>query len=97
VEDMVIVKEDSALVGVSEFRTKAEEIFNELKNRKVIIEKRNKPIAVLLSLKKYEQMEELFEWIEDNALGYLAKEREKSTTKTKYLSLEELSKKIGLR
>ena len=94
---MVIVKEDSVLVGVSEFRTKAEAIFNELKSRKVIIEKRNKPIAVLLSLKKYEEMEELFEWIEDNALGYLAKEREKSTAKTKYLSLEELSKKAGLR
>ncbi len=94
---MVIVKEDSALVGISEFRTKAEEIFNELKNRKIIIERRNKPIAVLLSLKKYEQIEELFEWIEDNALGYLARERERSTPKTKYLSLEELSKKAGLR
>lgn len=93
---MVIVKEDSALVGVSEFRTKADEIFNELKIRKVIIEKRNKPIAVLLSLKKYEEMEELFEWIEDNALGYLAKERERSFSKAKYLSLKEVSKKIGL-
>ncbi|PIV39221.1 MAG: hypothetical protein COS29_03680 [Candidatus Omnitrophica bacterium CG02_land_8_20_14_3_00__42_8] len=94
---MVIVKEDSTLVGVSEFRTKADEIFNELKSRKVIIEKRNKPIAVLLSLKKYEEMEELFEWIEDNALGHLAKEREKALSKAKYLSLQEVSKKIGLR
>lgn len=94
---MVIVKGDSALVGVSEFRTKAEAIFNELKSRKIIIEKRNKPIAVLLSLKKYEEMEELFEWIEDNALGYIAREREKSTPKAKYISLQEASKKIGLR
>ena len=94
---MVIVKEDSALVGISEFRTKAEAIFNELKNRKVIIEKRNKPIAVLLSLKKYEEMEELFEWIEDNALGYIAREREISSPKAKYISLQEASKKIGLR
>jgi len=94
---MVIVKEDSVLVGVSEFRTKAEAIFNELKSRKIIIEKRNKPIAVLLSLKKYEEMEELFEWIEDNTLGYLAKEREKFLPKAKYLSLQEVSKKIGLR
>lgn len=94
---MVIVKEDSALVGVSEFRTKAEAIFNELKSRKIIIERRNKPIAVLLSLKKYEEMEELFEWIEDNALGYIARERDKSTPKAKYISLEDVSKKIGLR
>lgn len=42
---------------------------------KVIIERRNKPIAVLVPLKRYEQMEELLEWIEDQALGYLAKER----------------------
>lgn len=94
---MVIVKEDSALVGISEFRTKADAIFNELKSRKIIIERRNKPIAVLLSLKKYEEMEELFEWIEDNALGYIAKEREKSTPKAKYIPLGEVSKKIGLR
>lgn len=94
---MVIVKEDSVLVGISEFRTKAEAIFNELKSRKIIIEKRNKPIAVLLSLKKYEEMEELFEWIEDNALGYIAKERERAMPKAKYISSEEASKKIGLR
>lgn len=93
---MIIVKEDTALVGISEFRTKAEEIFNELKTHKVVIERRNEPVAVLLSLKKYKQMEEVFEWLEDHALGYLAKEREKSTPKAKYLSLEELSKKIGL-
>ena len=49
-----------------------------------------------MSLKKYEKMEELFEWIEDYALGYLAKEREERNSKSKYLSLEEISKKIGL-
>jgi len=38
----------------------------------------------------------MLEWIEDNALGYLAKEREKSTPGIKYISSREVVKKIGL-
>jgi prevent-host-death family protein len=93
---MIKVKENTTLVGISEFRTKADAIFDELKTHKVIIERRNKPVAVMVSLKKYEQMEEVLEWIEDHALGYIAKEREKGSAGTDYLSLEKLSKKIGL-
>ncbi len=93
---MVTVKENTTLVGISEFRTKADAIFNQLKSSKVIIERRNRPIAVMVSIKKYEELEEMLEWIEDNALGYLAKEREKSTPGTKYISSREAAKKIGL-
>jgi len=50
----------------------------------------------MVSIKKYEELEEMLEWIEDNALGYLAKEREKSTPGTKYISSQEAAKKIGL-
>jgi prevent-host-death family protein len=93
---MVTVKENTTLVGISEFRTKADAIFQQLKNSKVIIERRNRPIAVMVSIKKYEELEEMLEWIEDNALGYLAKEREKSTPGIKYISSREVVKKIGL-
>ena len=74
---MVTVKENTTLVGISEFRTKADAIFNQLKSSKVIIERRNRPIAVMVSIKKYEELGEMLGWIEDSALGYLAKEREK--------------------
>lgn len=94
---MRIAKEDTALVGISEFRTKSEAILNELKTHKIVIERRNKPVAVLLPIDKYEEMEEVFEWVEDHALGYLAKEREKATPKAKYLSLKDIEKKVGLR
>lgn len=93
---MVTVKENTTLVGISEFRTKADAIFQQLKNSKVIIERRNRPIAVMVSIKKYEELEEMLEWIEDNALGYLAKKREKSTPGAKYISSQEAAKKIGL-
>ena len=63
---MIKVKKDTTLVGISEFCTKGQEILNELKTHKVIIERRNKPVAMLLSLKKYEKMQEVFEWIEDH-------------------------------
>ena len=49
---MVTVKENTTLVGISEFRTKADAIFNQLKSSKVIIERRNRPIAVMVSIKR---------------------------------------------
>jgi len=39
---MITIKEDTTLVGVSELRTKMDEILKESKKHKVLIEKRNK-------------------------------------------------------
>ena len=91
---MLNIKEDTTLVGVSELRTKMDEILKESKIHKVIIEKRNKPVAVLLSMERYKHIEEVLELLEDKALGYLAREREKKSTSKDYVDIEEAQRKV---
>jgi len=91
---MFTVKENTTIVGVSEIRTKIDEIIKAAKNSKILIKKRNKFLAVLLDLEKYNEMEEILDTLEDIALGYLAKEREKKSKSTDYINIEEVEKKV---
>ena len=91
---MFTVKENTTIVGISELRTKIDEIIKAAKNSKILIKKRNKFLAVLLDLEKYNEMEEILDTLEDIALGYLAKEREKKSKSTDYINIEEVEKKV---
>lgn len=91
---MLTVKEKTTLVGVSELRTHWDEILKFLDKSNVIIEKRNAPLAALISIRRFMEIEEQLEWIEDIVLGYIARERDRK--KTGYLSLEEAEKKTGI-
>ena len=87
---MITVKEDTTLVGISELRTHIEEILAQSKKHKVIIGKRNKPVAVLLDMEKYNQMERTLEVLEDYVLGILAKERDSKTKPADYVDIEKV-------
>ncbi len=91
---MITVKEETTIVGVSELRTHIDKILEESKTHKVVIGRRNKPLAVLMSNERYNQMEQTLELLEDIALGYLAKEREKGTKSADYVSIKDAIKKI---
>ena len=91
---MITVKEDTTLVGVSELRGNIDKILQETKKHKVLIEKRNKPVAVLLALEQYERMEEILDTLEDIALCYLARERESRSTEKDYLDIDEIERQI---
>ena len=91
---MITLKEDTTLVGISELRTNMDKILIETRKHKVLIERRHKPVAVLMDMEKYSQMEETLELLEDFALGYLAKERASKSKPSDYLDIEELRKKI---
>ncbi|MDD5174146.1 MAG: type II toxin-antitoxin system Phd/YefM family antitoxin [Candidatus Omnitrophota bacterium] len=91
---MHTVKEDTTLVGVSELRNRIDMILKETQHHKVIIEKRNKPVAVLIAIDQYNAMEELIDRIEDLELGRLAGEREKTSSRNDYISIEKAYKKI---
>jgi hypothetical protein len=58
----------------------------------VLLERRNKPLAVIVPIEKYNRMEELIEEIEDLELGYLAKERDLKSRPGDYVILEALTK-----
>ena len=94
---MITVKENTTLVGISELRNSPERIFKEISKRPVVIERHRKPVAVLMPIKKFEEMEKLFDLIEDLVLSSLAQEREKRHRKPQWVSIEEAMKRVGLR
>ncbi len=91
---MITVKEDTTMVGVSELRTHIEEILEHSRKYKVLIGKRNKPIAVLLDMEKFNRMEHTLDLLEDFALAFLAKERDTKTKPTDYLGIEKILKQL---
>lgn len=94
---MIMVKEQTTLVGISELRTKADEILRAMQRSTVVLERRNRPLAVLLPIAKYEEMEAHLDWVEDRILGHWAKERGRKTPRKSYLSLEAVEKRLKLR
>lgn len=92
---MFTVKEDTALVGIAEMRTKAAEVLKQIKKYRVILTKRNKPVGVIIDYDEYEEMQQILEEVEDFVLGNIAKERSKRKDK-KLITLEEAEKKVGL-
>ena len=91
---MISIKEDTTLIGVSELRTHLDQILEESKKHKVLIGRRNKPVAVLMSAERYDQLEKTLDLLEEVALGYLAKEREKGSKSSDYLEIETALKKL---
>lgn len=91
------VKADTTLVGLSELRTRADAILKVAQREQVVLEKRHKPVAVLVPIEQYDRTEETLDFLEDHLLGLLAKEREHHTQRAKYLTLEELEKRVGIR
>ena len=94
---MIMVKEQTTLVGISELRTKVDEVLRAMQRSTVVLERRNRPLAVLLPISKYEEMETRLDWLEDRILGHLAKERVRKTPRKAYLSLEEVEKRLKTR
>ena len=94
---MITVKEETTIVGVSQLRTHLDDILEESKKHKVLIGKRNKPIAVLIDMEKYKQMEDTLEALEDFALSYLAKERDQKSKTSDYIDLKEAVKRIKIK
>jgi len=93
-DNMHTIKEDTTLVGVSELRNRIDKVIEEARRHKVIIEKRNKPVAVLMAIDQYNAMEEILDRIEDLELGRSAGKREKASTSRDYISIEKAYKKI---
>lgn len=91
---MYTFKGNTTLVGVSELRTKFDEMLKQAKDHKVIIEKRNKPTAVLLDINQYAKIERLLEELGDIALGYIAKSRDKRSKTSDYIDIDRVEREI---
>lgn len=94
---MFTVKEDTTLVGISELRTNFDKVLEAITKYKVLLERRNKPLAVIVPIEKYNHMEELIELMEDIGLGYLAKERDLKSKPGDYIDLERAERKLKIK
>ncbi|MFH1318400.1 MAG: type II toxin-antitoxin system prevent-host-death family antitoxin [Candidatus Omnitrophota bacterium] len=87
---MITIKENTTLVGVSELRKGIEKILKNAQKGLVIIEKRHKPTAVLMSSDEYEHIQHVIETAEDIVLGFIAHERFKKSKEKDYINIENL-------
>ena len=87
---MYTVKENTTLVGVSELRAGIDKILEKARKGLVIIEKRHKPQAVLMSNEEYEHLTNILDMAEDLVLGFIAVDRFKNSKETDYLDIETL-------
>ncbi len=86
---MITIKEQSTIASISELKTKSEEIIKQLAEHQVILQKHNKPVAVMVAYGKFQEFEKLIDSLEDKVLGLMALERFNHTDKNKYLPLED--------
>lgn len=93
---MIAVEENTTLVGLTELRSKLKEVLAALKNSKVVLALRNRPLAVLVPFERYRRMEALLDRIEDRALGYVALERAK-TPDAEFIDLDVVERRLKLR
>jgi len=86
---MITINEKSTIAALSELRTKSDEILKELVDHKVILQKHNKPVAVMLAYEQYARLAKLLNLVEDYGLGLIAMERDKSATKKDFVDIDE--------
>ena len=89
---MITVKENTTLVGVSELRAGIDKILEKARKGLVVIEKRHKPQAVLMSSEEYEHIQHMLEIAEDLVLGHIAEDRYKGSKNSDYIDIKELLK-----
>ncbi|MBI3313748.1 MAG: type II toxin-antitoxin system Phd/YefM family antitoxin [Candidatus Omnitrophica bacterium] len=82
------ISEKSITVHLSELKTNPTKTLKQLAKNQIILQKRNKPVAVLISYRKFRKLERRIDSIESNVLGLIAKQRFENTSKSQYLPLK---------
>ena len=85
---MITVRKSAVIAGLSELRTKAEAILKALKLHPVILEKRNKPVAVMVEYDRYTRQEEMLDLAEDYILGCLAQKRDEGAKPSDFVDFD---------
>ena len=86
---MITVKRETTIAGLSELRTKSEDILKELKRHDVVLEKHNKPVAVMVDYDRHAYEAELLDLAEDYILGCLAKKRDEKAISKDFIDIRE--------
>lgn len=59
-----------------------------MKDNRVILARHNKPVAVILDYKQYEDIDDMLEFAEDYILGSMALKRDKDAKKDDFVNIE---------
>jgi len=86
---MITVKEKTTIAAISELRNKSEQILDSLKHNRVILERHNKPVAVMLDYKRYSDLEAILDFAEEYVLGAIALQRDKESKKEDFIDIDE--------
>jgi hypothetical protein len=84
---VITVKEKTTIAAISELRNKTESVLSCLKENRVVLERHQKPVAVMVNYKTFEEMDALLDFAEDYILGSLALERDKKSTPKDFIPL----------
>ena len=93
---MLIIDDNTVLVGATELRSNMPKISKEIKTKKVIVVKRGEPFAVLTDFDEYQEKENILDTFEDIVLGYLAKERYEKSSDKDFVDAEDVEKELGI-
>ena len=85
---MITIRHSATLASISELRSKSEQILSHLKQNRVILERHQTPIAVMIDYAQYEKFEAMLELAEDLVLGTIALERDRSAGKSDFVDLD---------
>lgn len=92
---MFVLDDKTALIGTTDLRSRMAEV-EDMQYEKMVVMKREKPIAVIMTFDQYKKNRDRTEELEDLVLGFMAKERDEKSTKKDYISLEDAAKKLGI-
>jgi prevent-host-death family protein len=85
---MITVNDKTTIAAISELRNKSEEILKQLADHRVILQRHNKPVAVMIGYRQYEQLSKLLDRAEEYVLGMTALERDKKAGKKDFVDIE---------
>ena len=85
---MITIKEKATIAGISELRNQSEKILQSIKDHNVILERHNKPVAVMIDFKRYEVFEQLLDLAEDYVLGMIALQRDRKARKEDFVDID---------
>lgn len=92
---MRLFDEPTAIAAVSELRTHMDQILAQLRQTPVALEKRSRTVAVLVEPKRFKAMEDALEQATDLLLAFEARRRERSTKRSKYLTLDDVERRFA--
>ena len=86
---MITVKNRASIASISELRSKSKMVLKSMKDHPVILQRHNKPLAVLMDYKSFETLDAMLDYAEDYILGRLAARRERQARPADYVDIDE--------